>query len=149
MAELARRAAGTGEKGDAGPEGPQGPEGPLGPKGDPGAVTSLEDVPCDTGSLDKPDGRISISVAESGLMTLTWRSASTNPALTVNLAEGPQVCTSVLGNLFCFNPQFDAQEVDAGGAQVIDGFRCIATTPTTREARRVGRSGSALVRRSA
>src|SRR5262245_12725833 len=59
----------TGAKGDRGARGPKGDAGPPGP-------ASLANVPCDTGSLDKPDGRTEVTVAETGLITLACRSAS-------------------------------------------------------------------------
>jgi len=113
----------TGPAGAQGPPGDMGAQGPPGPQGDPGpALTSLDDVPCDTGSLDKPDGRIvtSVDVATGG-MTLECLSASTNPVLTVRLWNGPPGC--VITPIYtCIH--LDAQEVDASGTPVEDGFTC-------------------------
>jgi len=109
-----------GDKGDPGEPGPRGDTGPPGP-----ALTSLAGIPCDTGSLDKPDGRIDVSVAaDTGAITLTCRSASTNPVLTVLLIAGPETCVTVLGITTCFNARFDVREVDAAGSPVANGFTC-------------------------
>jgi hypothetical protein len=107
-----------------GPPGTQGPPGPPGPKGDTGTISSLNGVPCDTGSLDKPDGRVTVTVATSGLMTLGCFSTSTNPVLTVSLAAGPELCNTVFGITFCWFSRFDAQQVDANGVAVSNGFTC-------------------------
>lgn len=110
-----------GAKGDRGARGFKGDAGPPGP-----ALTSLADIPCDTGSLDKPDGRTEVTVAaETGLITLACRSASTNPVLNVVLMAGPERCTSVLGVPVCTNVRFSAREVDAGGAPVVNSFACL------------------------
>jgi hypothetical protein len=116
----------AGATGPAGPQGPQGPagamgvQGPPGLQGDPGpALTSLDDVPCDTGNLDKPDGRIGTSVDDgTSVMTLRCRSASTNPVLTVLVPSGPEGC------MIQFCVRFGVQEVDASGTPVPNGFSC-------------------------
>jgi len=119
----------TGATGPAGPAGPQGATGAPGPQGEPGpALASLEGVPCDTGSLDKPDGRTVASVADTGVMTLTCESSSTNPVLVVGLGSGPQVCVSFPVS-FCFLSRFSVNEVDAAGAPVSNGFTCGVGSP--------------------
>ena len=74
----------NGAKGDKGDKGDKGIQGD---KGDPGALAgSLAGVPCDTGSLDRPDGETKVAVAPTtGVITLTCVSASTNPTLVVIL----------------------------------------------------------------
>jgi hypothetical protein len=119
-------AGATGPAGAMGLTGPQGPrgdtgvQGPPGPQGDPGpALTSLDGVPCDTGTLDKPDGRIATSVdVGTGGMTLDCLSASSNPVLTAFLPLGPDGCAIQ----FCV--RFAVQEVDASGTPVPNGFSC-------------------------
>jgi hypothetical protein len=112
-----------GETGDPGPSGPQGATGPEGPKGDPGtALNSLVDVPCETGSVDKPDGRISVAVEPNqGLMTLTCKSSSTNPLFIVHLY-------AILGGSGARQYPV-AYEVDADGNEVSGGFVCTNAYP--------------------
>lgn len=110
----------------AGPPGPPGPKGDKGDKGDPGpALTSLDQVSCDTGSLDKPNGKVTLSVDSSGVITL--RCQSSNPVLSVFLANGPQVTncpiTGICGSYYF---RYSVQEVDAGGTPVSGGFACAA-----------------------
>ena len=117
-----------GAKGDRGARGPKGDAGPPGPG-------SLANIPCDTGSLDKPDGRTEVAVAETGLITLACRSASTNPVLTVALMAGPEKCTPFPVPV-CTNVRISAREVDATGAPVVNGFACLdphtrSTLPAT------------------
>jgi len=100
----------------------QGPTGETGPPGP--ALASLAGVPCDTGSLDKPNGRTEVTVAESGAMTFTCRSSSTNAVLAVALVAGPERCTDVLGVHVCTNVRFSVREVDANGNAVAGGFEC-------------------------
>jgi len=113
-----------GDKGDRGDPGPKGDRGDTGPPG-PG-LTSLAGVPCDTGSLDRPGGRTEVAAAETGVLTLTCRSA--NPTLLVGLAPGPLVCVTVLGITNCFNARFSVRQVDAAGSPVANGFVCNAAT---------------------
>lgn len=134
--ELAVQWNQTGAKGNPGATGPAGPQGVPGPKGDTGpqglqgepGPTSLEGIECDTGSLDKPDGRTTVTVADNGAITLECESMSTNPVLSVALATGPQVCVSFPVS-FCFLSRFGAAEVDATGAPVTNGFECNAGSP--------------------
>jgi len=121
----------TGAKGERGERGPKGDVGPPGP-----ALASLANIPCDTGSLDKPDGRTEVTVAETGVITLACRSATTNPVLNVALMAGPERCTVVLGVLVCTNVRFSAREVDATRTPVVNGFACLdphtrSTLPAT------------------
>jgi len=109
-----------GDKGDRGARGPKGDTGPPGP-----ALASLAGIPCDTGSLDEPDGRTEVTVAETGVITLACRSASTNPVLNVALMAGPERCTVVLGIPACANVRFSVREVDATGTPVVNGFTCL------------------------
>jgi hypothetical protein len=111
-----------------GPTGPQGVTGPPGPPGPAGTVSSLNGVPCDTGSLDKPDGRITVSaVTADGTMTLKCLSASTNPALALELDGGPGQCQTVLNITTCFIPYYTARELDGSGAPVANGFTCVGS----------------------
>lgn len=112
-----------GPKGDKGDRGAPGPKGDMGPPGP--ALASLAKIPCDTGSLDKPDGRTEVTVAESGLITLACRSQSTNPVLNVALMAGPEKCTDILGIPVCTNARFSVREVDATGRPVVTGFTCL------------------------
>ena len=105
----------NGAKGDKGDKGDKGIQGD---KGDPGALAgSLAGVPCDTGSLDRPDGETKVAVAPTtGVITLTCVSASTNPTLRVSL-DNLQVGSSIVG-------YGGLSEVDANGAVVPNGFSC-------------------------
>ena len=110
----------SGVTGDTGSTGPAGATGPPGP-----ALGSLDGVPCDTGSLDKPDGRTHVSVdPDTGAMTFKCVSSSTNPVLTVLLAAGPERCTGFPPATFCFLTRYGAQEVDASDVPVPNGFVC-------------------------
>jgi hypothetical protein len=102
----------NGAKGDKGDQGIQGE------KGDPGAsAKSLAGVPCDTGSIDRPDGETTVAVAPTtGVITLTCVSASTNPKLVVSLGS-IVFGTSVLW-------YGGVSEVDANGLAVPQGFVC-------------------------
>jgi hypothetical protein len=117
------------QRGDRGAPGPKGDAGPTGPKGDAGppgpAVASLAGIPCDTGNIEKPDGRTEVAVAETGLLTLTCRSESANPVLTVALMAGPERCTVVFRIPVCTNVRFSVREVDATGTPVVNGFTCL------------------------
>lgn len=125
-----------GPPGPQGPEGPQGPAGPPGPDGAPGpegapgpSLASLNDIPCDTGSPERPDGRtVATTDAETGAMTVTCESASPNPQLIVGLVAGPEVCTHIIVP-FCFLARFRVVEVDGNGAPVPGGFVCQLPTP--------------------
>jgi Collagen triple helix repeat (20 copies) len=103
-----------GPKGDAGATGAPGPAGPPGPKGDPGAaLNSLEEVPCDSGSIDRPNGRISVAVEPlRSVMTLTC--ASTNPFFGLNVGTPLEIAYSSI------------EEVDADGNPVSGGFSCVS-----------------------
>jgi hypothetical protein len=114
-----------GDKGDRGDPGPRGDTGPQGPQGNPApALTSLAGIPCPTGSPDKPDGRTHVAVSDTGAMTFTCLSESTNPVLTVALVPGPLTCVTALGITNCFLSRFGVREVDANGAPVAAGFTC-------------------------
>jgi hypothetical protein len=113
----------TGEPGPTGPQGPKGdpgatgetgPAGPPGPKGDPGpALNSLEEVPCDSGSVDRPNGRISIAVEPlRSVMTLVC--ASTNPVFGLSVGTPLEIAYSSI------------EEVDADGNPVSGGFSCVS-----------------------
>jgi hypothetical protein len=108
------------QRGDRGAPGPKGDAGPPGP-----AVASLAGIPCDTGSIEKPDGRTEVAVAETGLLTLTCRSESASPVLTVALMAGPERCTVVFRVPVCANVRFSVREVDATGTPVANGFSCL------------------------
>jgi hypothetical protein len=104
-------------------------------------VGSLAGIPCDTGSVEKPDGRTEVAVAETGLLTLTCRSESANPVLTVALTAGPERCTVILRVPVCANVRFSVREVDAAGAPVANGFSCLdprvrSTLPITCQTQR-------------
>ena len=105
----------NGAKGDKGDKGDRGFQGD---KGDPGALAgSLAGVPCDTGSLDRPDGETKVAVAPTtGVITLTCVSTSTNPTLVVSL-NNLEVGTSLIG-------YGGLSEVDASGVPVPQGFTC-------------------------
>ena len=105
----------NGAKGDKGDKGDKGIQGD---KGDPGALAgSLAGVPCDTGSLDRPDGETKVAVAPTtGVITLTCVSASTNPTLVVWL-DNILVGSSLIG-------YGGLSEVDASGVPVPKGFTC-------------------------
>ena len=105
----------NGAKGDKGDKGDRGIQGD---KGDPGALAgSLAGVPCDTGSLDRPDGETKVAVAPTtGVITLTCVSTSTNPTLVVSL-NNLEVGTSLIG-------YGGLSEVDASGVPVPKGFTC-------------------------
>jgi len=108
-----------------GPTGPQGVTGPPGPPGPAGTVSSLNGVPCDTGSPDKPDGHVTASVASDGTMSLKCLSTSTNPVLSVLLVPGQQLCSSFIITV-CWNALFSVVQVDANGTAVPNGFTCTA-----------------------
>lgn len=99
-------------------------QGPPGPAGAPGpALASLDGVPCDTGTADRPDGRIVVSTdAATGDVRLRCVSTATTPVLTAMLLPGPQVCGGIIP--LCVLSRFAVQEVDAGGAPVAGGFAC-------------------------
>lgn len=92
-----------------------------------GGTGSLAGIPCDTGSLDKPDGRTVVAVAAgTGVITLRCESASTNPVLTVGLGAGPLTCNAFFG---CFFARYGVFEVDAIGTPVANGFACNSGGP--------------------
>jgi hypothetical protein len=104
--------------------GPPGPPGPKGDKGDPGSVASLSGVPCDTGDPDKPNGKVSVLVNGSGVMTLTCLSA--NPKLQITIEPGPTVCGPIVG---CGPAYLNVQVVDSGGNPVGGTLPCALAGP--------------------
>lgn len=126
--ELAIRWNQRGQKGDAGP---RGDPGAPGPRGEPGpSMPSLAGVPCDTGDVDKPDGQTVVTVAAAnGVLTLTCKSATTNPTLELFLRPGPEVC-GYAGAPICYPSRYMAREVDALGAPVAGGYGCVWTPLT-------------------
>ncbi len=118
-------AGAVGPAGPAGQAGPQGGVGPQGPQGAPGSpLGSLDGIPCDTGSLDQPDGRTVSTVAPDGAITLRCKSTSTNRVLGVGLGAGPLVCNGFPPLVFCAFARYPVQEVDSTGAAVANGFTC-------------------------
>src|SRR5262249_24990994 len=90
-----------------------------------GAGPSLAGIPCDTGTVDKPNGHTTVSVAaNTGIITL--RCESSNPVLGVFLGAGPLECTSFGGITVCFLQRYSVMEVDAAGTPVVNGFACPA-----------------------
>lgn len=92
-------------------------------------LASLAGVPCDTGNLDKPDGRTRVTVAaDTGAMTFDCVSATTNPVLTVSTGAGPRSCQLT----FCAGyTHYTVLEVDAVGTPVANGFMCGGLTGTS------------------
>lgn len=102
-----------------GSQGPPGPPGPKGDKGDPGSsLTSLNGVPCDAGA-EKPNAAVSVSVDDSGVMTLTC--TSPNPQLGVSLETAPVNSCNPIG---CVPWPYYVQETDGTGAAISGGFVC-------------------------
>jgi len=113
----------TGATGASGATGATGATGPTGPKGDPGSAASLVGVACDTQDPDKPNGKVSVSVNGSGVMTLTCLSA--NPKLQITVEPGPQVC----GLISCGPAYLTVQVVDAVGNPVGGSLPCALAGP--------------------
>jgi hypothetical protein len=112
-----------------GAKGDTGDQGPPGPKGDPGpSLSSLAGIPCDSGTIDKPDSTTKVDVdAATGALTLTC--VSPNPDLSVKI-EGRIGC----GVFGC--EQFEVQQVDATGDPVSGGFQCGQSGPLSCDTQR-------------
>lgn len=117
-----------GAKGDTGVQGTPGPPGPTGPQGPKGDSGSIDGASCDTGNPDKPDGKVKVTVATDGTMTMKCLSASTNPLLSVALYapdDGARFCPPISGLPCGGYLRYGVQEVDSGGTAVTDGFQCV------------------------
>jgi hypothetical protein len=124
----------------------QGPRGERGPQGEPGSGgNSLAGIPCDTGSIDKPEGRSVVSVdAGTGALTLTCISATTNPMLSVALAAGPKVCSGIGPITFCSFVRFAV--VDADGDFACTSPPNLSPVPTTCGTQRFQPGGTVRLR---
>jgi hypothetical protein len=129
----------TGPQGPQGPEGPQGPTGPAGAKGDPGAVFAsiddLQQVACETGDINKGNGRIHSAIATT-TGEITFTCVTSNPRFVIYSDAGPsytyQSCVPWFGCSWITSwRHYSVAEVDASGNDVQNGFGCGGVDSTT------------------
>lgn len=106
-------------------QGPAGAQGPQGVPGEPGAaLSSVEQLACDTGSVARPDARIDMTVAaDTGAISLTCRSTNPVLALASGLVSSPPGCFP--GTAGCSFERY-AVDIEVDGVAVVDGVECNA-----------------------